>query len=74
MVDLLGSISSLEKTATASAVAPDTVDQVLPSVRIVRWAQKFRNQRKTRCNRSDRSSFSKQFLDQLLIGTNDSAY
>jgi hypothetical protein len=74
MVDLLDSISSPEKKAKASAVAPDTVDQALPFVRIVRRAQKFRNQRKTRCNKSDWSSFSKQFLDQLLSGSRGSAY
>jgi hypothetical protein len=74
MVDLFGSISSLEKKAKASAVAPDTVGQGLPSVRIVQRAQRFRNQRKTRCNRSDWSSFSKQSVDQSLSGRRGSAY
>lgn len=74
MVDLLGSISSPEKKAKASAIAPDTVGQGLPSVRIVQRAQRFRNQRKTRCNRSNCSSFSKPFLDQLSNGKKGNAY
>jgi hypothetical protein len=73
-VSLLGSILSPEKKAKAAAVAPDTVDQELPSARIARRVQKFRNQHKTRCNRSDWSSFYKQSLDQLLSGRKGSAY
>jgi hypothetical protein len=75
-VDLLGSILSPEKKAEAAAAAPDTVDQGLPfpSAHIVRGVQKFRIQRKTRCNRSDWSSFSKQFWNQLLSGMKGSAY
>jgi len=72
-VDLLGSILSPEKKAKAAAAAPDTDDQGLPS-RSARRVQKLRNQRKTRCNRSDWSSFSKQSLDQLLNGRKGSAY
>jgi hypothetical protein len=72
-VDLLGSILSPAKTAKASAAPPDIVDQGLPSARSVRWAQKFQNQRKTRRNRSDGSSFSKQSLDQLLSDSKGSA-
>jgi len=76
IVDLLGSILSPEKKAKAAAAAPDTVDQGLPSrsAHIVRGVQKFRIQRKTRCNRSDWSSFSKQSLDQLSNGMKGSAY
>jgi hypothetical protein len=74
IVDLLGSISSPEKKAKAAAVARDTVDRGLPSACTARRAQKFQNQHKTRCNRSDWSSFSKQSLDQLLSGRKGSAY
>jgi hypothetical protein len=74
MVDLSGSISSCEKTAKAAAVAPNIVYQGLLSAHIVVGrAQKFRNQRKTRCNRTDWSSFSKQSLNQLLSGMKGSA-
>jgi len=52
IVDLLGSILSSEKTATAAAAAPNTVDQGLPSARIARTVQKFQNQRKTRCKKA----------------------
>ena len=74
IVDLLGSILSPEKTAKAAAAAPNTVDQGLPSARIARTVQKFQNQRKTRCKKSDCSSFSKQSLDQLLSDSKGSAY
>jgi hypothetical protein len=57
-----GSILSPEKTAKAAAGTPDTVDQGLLFARIARQVQKLKNQHKTRCNRSDRSSFSKQSL------------
>jgi hypothetical protein len=36
--------------------------------------QKFQNQRKTRCKKSDCSSFSKHSLDQLLSDSKGSAY
>jgi hypothetical protein len=74
IVDLLGSILSPEKTAKAAAAAPNTVDQGLPSARIARTMQKFQNQRKTRCKKSDCSSFSKQSLGQLLRDSKGSAY
>jgi hypothetical protein len=74
IVDLLGSILSPEKTAKAAAVAPNTVDQGLPSARIARMVQKFQNQRKTRCKKNECSSFSKQFSDQLLSDSKGSAY
>jgi hypothetical protein len=73
-VGLLGSISSLEKKAKAAAAAPDIVDQRLPSACIARRCRNLRNQRKTRCNRSDRPSFSKQTSDQLSNGRKGSAY
>ena len=60
--------------AKAVAVAPDIVDHALPSARTVRGVQKFRNRRKTRCNRSDWPSFSKQSWNQLLSGMKGSAY
>jgi hypothetical protein len=63
-----------EKTARAAAAAPDIVGQGLPSARIVREAQRFRNRRKTRCNKNEKSSFSKQSLDRLRGGMKDSAY
>ena len=74
IVDLLGSILSPEITAKAAAAAPNTVDQGLPSARIARRVHKIRNQRKTRCNRSDCSSFSKPSWYQLLIGKKGNAY
>ena len=74
IVELLGSILSPEKTAKAAAAAPNTVDQGLPSACTARRVQKLRNQRKTRCNRIDWSSFSKQSLDQLSSGRRGSAY
>jgi hypothetical protein len=74
IVDLLGSILGLEKMAKAAAAAPNTVDQALPSAYIARRLQKFQNRRRTRCNKSDCPSFSKQSLDQLLGGRKGSAY
>jgi hypothetical protein len=59
-----GLILSPEKRAKAGAIAPNIVDQGGPFVRNVRRVQKSLSQRKTRCNRSDRLSFSKQPLDQ----------
>jgi hypothetical protein len=50
-VDLRGSILKLEKQAKAAAAVPYTVDQGLPSARRAQPANKFQNQRKTRCNR-----------------------
>ena len=74
MVDLLGSILSPEKTAKAAAAAPNTVDPGLPSARIAQTVQKFQNQPRTRCKKSDCSSFSKQSLGQLLSDSKGSAY
>jgi hypothetical protein len=73
-VDLRGSILKLEKQAKAAAAVPYTVDQGFPSGRRAQPANKFQNQRKTRCNRSNWSSFSKPFLDQLLSGKKGNAY
>jgi hypothetical protein len=73
-VDLRGSISNSEKQARAAAAVPYTVDRGFPSARRAQPASKFPNQRKTRCNRSNCSSFSKLFLDQLLNGKKDNAY
>jgi hypothetical protein len=73
-VDLRGSILKLEKQAKAAAAVPYTVDQGLPSARRAQPANNFQNQRKTRCNRSNCSSFSKPFLDQLLNGKKGNAY
>ena len=74
MVELLDWIRSPAQEAKAAVAAPDILDHELLSARIAGRVQKFRNQRKTRCNRSDRSSFSKQSLDQLLSGMKGSAY
>jgi hypothetical protein len=73
-VDLRGSILNLEKQAKAAAAVPYTVDQGFPSARRAQPANRFQNQRKTRCNRSSCSSFSKPFLDQLLSGKKGNAY
>ncbi|MGE5367510.1 MAG: hypothetical protein ACM3PO_09640, partial [Betaproteobacteria bacterium] len=73
-MNLRGSISNPEKQATAVAAVPHTVDRGFPSARRTQPANKFPNQRKTRCNRSNCSSFSKLFLDQLLNGKRDNAY
>jgi hypothetical protein len=73
-VDLRGSILSPGKKAEAAAAAPHTVDQGFPSAHPARPAKKFQNQRKSRCNRKNCSSSSKQFLDQLLNGKKGSAY
>jgi hypothetical protein len=74
MVKLLGSILSLEKKAKAAAAAPNIVDQRLPSAGIARRCRNLRNRRKTRCNRSDRRSFSRPTLDQRSNGKRGSAY
>jgi hypothetical protein len=66
IVDLLGLILSPKKRAEAAATALDTVDQGLPSERSARRVQKLRNQRKTRCNRSDWSCFGRGLLLWLL--------
>jgi hypothetical protein len=67
-------ILAFEKRVKAAAVAPDTLDQALPSACIVRRVQRFRNRRKTRCNKSDWSSFSKQSWNQLSSRKKGNAY
>jgi hypothetical protein len=74
IVELLDSISIPEKRARAVAVGRDTVDQRLPSACLVLKMERFRNQRKIRCNRSDWPSFSKRSWSQFLSGMKSSAY
>jgi len=74
MVDLLGSLLRREKEAIVAAAAPDTVDQGFPSEQIALWAQKFRNQRKTHCNRNDWPNSSKPSLDRSVDSSKGRAY